>query len=163
MKATEKKPTLKLYMQFYVDSNRFVLPAQDVIAIVPMVALHKVPKVPEYVVGILNYHGESVPVIDIRALMTGMITEQRLSTRIAIINFALAKHSRYLIGLLSEKLTEVMRIDESQFQPSGVTNENARYLGDVVTDGRGILQRLKVSELIPDTAQEMLFNKKVAY
>jgi len=144
-------------MQFYVDSNRFVLPAKDVIAIVPMVSLHEVPKAPEYVVGILNYHGESVPVIDVRALMTGDITDQRLSTRIAIIKFSLAKHDQRLIGLLSEKLTEVMRIDESQFQPSGVTNASTRYLGDVITDNKGILQRLKVSELIPETAQELLF------
>ncbi|WP_455220962.1 chemotaxis protein CheW [Kaarinaea lacus] len=158
MKTKVKKPALKLYMQFYVDDNRFVLPAQDVIAIVPVVSLHEVPKAPEYVVGILNFHGESVPVIDIRALMSGARTEKRLSTRIAIVNFPVAKRNQRLIGLLSEKLTEVMRIDESQFQPSGVTNAKTRYLGDVVTDTRGILQRLQVSELIPKTAQKMLFS-----
>jgi chemotaxis-related protein WspB len=159
VKVAEKKSALKLYMQFYVDSNRFVLPAKDVIAIVPIVTLHEVPKAPEYVVGILNYHGESVPVIDIRALITGDITEQRLSTRIAIVKFSPAKHKQRLIGLLSEKLTEVMRIDESQFQPSGMTNASTGYLGDVITDSRGILQRLKVSELIPGTAQVMLFDQ----
>ncbi|MCI0508249.1 MAG: chemotaxis protein CheW [Gammaproteobacteria bacterium] len=152
-----KNRILKLYMQFYVNSNRYVLPARDIVAIVPVVSLHEVPQAPVYVVGILNYHGESVPVIDIRALMTGKRSDNHLSTRIAIVRFDGINAAQRLIGVLAEKLTEVMRIDESQFKPSGVTNDNARYLGDVVTDNRGILQRLKVSELLPKAAQKMLF------
>ncbi|WP_455365173.1 chemotaxis protein CheW [Kaarinaea lacus] len=56
MAAVMKKQELKLYMQFYVDDNRYVLPAHDIIAVVPLVSLHEVPQGPEYVVGILNYH-----------------------------------------------------------------------------------------------------------
>lgn len=147
-----------MYMQFYVDDNRYVLPAHDIIAVVPLVSLHEVPQGPEYVVGILNYHGESVPVIDIRTLMTGERTDNRLSTRIAIVKFAANKRKQHLIGLLAEKLTEVMRIDEAQFKPSGVANKKTAYLGDVVTDSRGILQRLNTAELIPITAQKILFD-----
>lgn len=158
MAAVMKKQKLKLYMRFYVDNNRFVFPAQDIIAIVPLVSLHEVPQAPEYVAGILSYHGESVPVIDIRALMTGLRSDNRLSTRIAIVRFTMSKGKQRLIGLLAERLTEVMRIDESMFKPSGVTNEKARYLGDVVTDNRGILQRLNVAELIPKASQKMLFS-----
>lgn len=158
MAAVMKKQKLKLYMRFYVDNNRFVFPAQDIIAIVPLVSLHEVPQAPEYVAGILSYHGESVPVIDIRALMTGVRSDNRLSTRIAIVRFTVSKGKRRLIGLLAERLTEVMRIDESMFKPSGVTNAKARYLGDVVTDNRGILQRLNVAELIPKASQKMLFS-----
>ena len=111
-----EKQKLKLYMRFYVDDNRFVFPAQDIIAIVPLVALHEVPQAPEYVAGILSYHGESVPVIDIRALMIGVRSDNRLSTRIAIVRFAVSKGKQGLIGLLAERLTEVMRIDESLFK-----------------------------------------------
>ncbi|WP_455209053.1 chemotaxis protein CheW [Kaarinaea lacus] len=145
-------------MQFYIDSNRFALPAQDIIAIVPVLSLHDVPRAPEYVAGILNYHGESVPVIDMRALMTGTKAGKRLSTRIAIIRLGLSKSKPRLIGLLAEKLTEVLRIDDSQFKPSGVTNDDTKYLGEVVTDNRGILQRLNVSELLPRDAQKLLFS-----
>ena len=62
-----------------------------------------------------------------------------------------------MIGLLAEKLTEVTRVDESEFKASGVQNDNARYLGDVLTDDKGILQRLKVSEMLPKAAQKILF------
>ena len=147
----------KLYIQFYIDDNRFALPANDVIAVAPLVSLHQVPQAPEYVAGILNYHGMSVPVVDMTALLAEQKTKQRLSTRIVLIKIEAQEQQQRVIGLLAEKVTEVMRIDEGKFRDSGVKNSNAKYLGDVLTDERGILQRLKVSELLPEAAQDMLF------
>jgi len=154
---TIKKQDMKLYLQLFVDNNRFALSAKDVIAIVPVVSLHEVPKSPDYIVGILNYHGDSVPVIDIRALLTGAKSDNRLSTRIVILKFDADKSNQRLIGLLAERLTEVTRVDESEFKASGVQNDDTSYLGDVVTDNLGILQRLKVSEILPKAAQKILF------
>jgi chemotaxis-related protein WspB len=147
----------KLYLQLFVDSNRYALSAKDVVAIVPLVSMHDVPKAPEYIVGILNYHGNSVPVIDIRALLAGKKSENRLSTRIVIIKFEDENNGQRLIGVLAEKLTEVTRVEESEFMASGVQNDNAKFLGDVATDEQGILQRLQVSEILPKQAQQMLF------
>lgn len=155
--AVSMKPTLKTYIQFFVENNRFVLSAKDVISIVPLVSLHDVPKAPEYVAGILNYHGISVPVIDLTSLMSGRRTNQRLSTRIVLLSIALPDGKLRTIGIMAEKVTEVMRLDESLFKKSGVKNENARYLGDVITDSKGILQRLTISELVPETERQMLF------
>ena len=152
-----KKQNAKLYLQLYVGNSRFALSAKDVIAIVPVVSLHKVPKSPDYIVGILNYHGDSVPVIDVRVLLDGKKSNNRLSTRIVIIKFDADTNDRRMIGLLAEKLTEVTRVDESEFKASGVQNDNATYLGDVLTDEKGILQRLIVSEMLPKAAQKMLF------
>ena len=70
---------------------------------------------------------------------------------------ALADKMQRTIGILAERVTEVMRLDESLFRKSGVNNEDAAYLGDVLTDNRGILQRLTVSEVLPKATQQMLF------
>ncbi|WP_455376661.1 chemotaxis protein CheW [Kaarinaea lacus] len=147
----------KLYIQFVVGNNRFVLPASDVIGIVPLATLHDVPRAPEYVAGILNYHGLSVPVIDMTRLMAGTNTELRLSARIVLLKVKLPDNSENIVGLLAEKVTEVMRLFESEFKKSGVQNNDTKYLGDVITDEYGILQRLNVSELLPKTAKKMLF------
>ncbi len=154
-----KRQSVKLYLQMYVNNNRFALPAKDVIAIVPVVAMHEIPKAPDYLPGILNYHGNSVPVVDVRALLTGTKSNNRLSTRIIIIRFETENESERMIGLLAERLTEVMRVDESNFKNSGVENNEAKYLGDVLTDESGILQRLKISELLPETAKKMLLSR----
>jgi chemotaxis-related protein WspB len=147
----------KLYIQFVVGNNRFVLPAADVIGIVPLATLHDVPQAPEYVAGILNYHGTSVPVIDMTRLMAGKDTELRLSARIVLLKVKSPDQSENIVGLLAEKVTEVMRLFERDFKKSGVKNAGAEYLGDVITDDHGILQRLNVSELLPKAAKKMLF------
>lgn len=149
----------KLYIQFVVNDNRFVLSASDVVGIVPLAGLHDVPQAPEYVAGILNYHGNSVPVIDLTRLMAGVNTEYRLSARIVLLKVDLPGEKSSMLGLMAEKVTEVMRLYENEFKDSGVKNNNARYLGEVITDSYGILQRLNVNELLPKTARKMLFDQ----
>ncbi|MGD8567091.1 MAG: chemotaxis protein CheW [Gammaproteobacteria bacterium] len=148
----------KLYIQFFIDDDRFALPANDVIAVAPVVSLHKVPQAPDYVAGILNYRNQSVPVIDMTALLAGHSTRNRLSTRIVLIRIVAHDGQQRVIGLLAERVTEVMRIDETKFTDPGIRNSKTKYLGDVMTDQQGILQRLKVTEILPKAAQEMLFN-----
>lgn len=148
----------KLYIQFVVDNNRFVLPAKDVAGIVPLASLHDVPRAPEYVAGILNYHGISVPVIDLTQLMSGKKTEYRLSARVVLLKPGAIDKSSFIVGLLAEKVTEVMRLRDNDFKKSGVKNPEAKYLGDVVTDDFGILQRLNISQLLPKTARKMLLD-----
>ena len=147
----------KLYIQFVVDNNRFVISAADVIGIVPLATLHDVPRAPEYVVGILNYHGTSIPVIDLTSLMAGKKSEYRLSARIVLLKIQSTGQNSPVVGLLAEKVTEVMRLYDDEFKKSGVKNNDAKYLGDVVTDNYGILQRLNISELLPISAKKMLF------
>ena len=148
----------KLYIQFVVDNSRFVLSAKDVAGIVPLASLHDVPRAPEYVAGILNYHGVSVPVIDLTQLMSGKKTEYRLSARIVLLKPGAVDKASFMVGLLAEKVTEVMRLQDSDFKKSGVKNPEAKYLGDVVTDSFGILQRLNISQLLPKTARKMLLD-----
>lgn len=148
----------KLYIQFVVGNNRFVLPAANVIGIVPLATLHDIPRAPDYVAGILNYHGLSVPVVDMTKLMSGTNTEFRLSARIVLLKINVVDQPDNIVGLLAEKVTEVMRFFESDFKNSGIKNNKAKYLGDVITDENGILQRLIVSELLPQAAKKMLFD-----
>ena len=147
----------KLYIQFVVDDNRFVLSAADVVGVVPLATLHDVPHAPDYVAGILNYHNMSVPVIDLTQLMAGTKTEYRLSARIVLLKIQLSGQSTSVVGLLAEKVTEVIRIHENEFKKSGVKNSDAKYLGDVITDNSGMLQRLNVLEILPESAKKMLF------
>lgn len=149
----------KLYIQFIVDDNRYVISAADVVGIVPLATMHDIPKAPDYVVGILNYHGMSVPVVDLTHLMAGKKTEYRLSARIVLLKLDVPEQGAAVVGLLAEKVTEVMRVHESEFKKSGVRNNDAKYLGDVITDNSGILQRLNIPELLPKSAKKMLFEQ----
>lgn len=146
-----------LFLQFKINDNRYILEARDIIEIVPYANLQQIPKAPAYVAGLLNYRGDSVPVIDICFLMSDKPCEAKLSSRIALVNYHGDDGRSACIGLLIEHLTETVRYNEDDFSDSGVTLEESPYLGKVVIDDNRIVQMVNISEIIPEAAHDTLF------
>ena len=145
-----------LFVQFKVNDNKYILDVEDIVEIVPYVKLKRIPKAPDYVAGLLNYRGGSVPVLDVCRLMSDMPCEAKLSSRIALVNFRDDNHT-ICIGLLIEHLTETVRYEESDFSDTGVTVEESAYLGKVVIDDNRIVQLVNISEIVPKEAHDILF------
>ena len=59
--------------------------------------------------------------------------------------------------LLFEGVTETVRIEESQFEAPPVHLTDAAYLGDVVTDEKGLMQRVSLQKVLPEQAYDILF------
>lgn len=146
-----------LCLLFHLGSERYAIEARQVLEVMPLVRIKEIPQAPKGVAGLINYRGSSIPVLDLSALATGQPAMARLSTRILIIDYRSASGSQQILGLLAERATETLHIKESDFQPSGVHLPGAPYLGPVAHDGRGIIQKVSVSELIPAEVQELLF------
>ena len=145
-----------LFLQFKINDNRYILEARDIIEIVPYANLKRISKAPGYVAGLLNYRGDSVPIIDLSFLMSDKTSKEKLSTRIVLINYK--KDERVIcLGLLIEHLTETVRYDEKDFSDSGVTLEGSPYLGRVVIEDHSIIQLVDFKKIIPEEAHDMLF------
>lgn len=123
----------------------------------PLPLLKALPGAPEGVVGVANYQGVPLPVIDLALLATGVRAPDRLSTRLLLVRYP-APGGERLLGLVAERATGVARIEEKTFAKSGVTA--APWLGDVapVRDGGGgMSQRVRVRELVPADLRAVLF------
>ena len=147
-----------LFMQFKINDDRYVIEAKDIIEIVPFANLKRIPKAPPYVAGLLNYRGDTVPVIDVCFLMGEKLCELKLSSRIALVNYKDDDGKLVCIGLLIEHLTETVRFDEKDFSDSGVNLKDNPYLGKIVIDGNCIVQMVNIRKIIPEEAREILFN-----
>lgn len=146
-----------LFMQFTIDKDRYLLEAGDIIEVVPYANLKRIPKAPPYVSGLLNYRGDTVPVIDICYLMSDKPCELKLSSRIALVNYKNDADESICIGLLIEHLTETVRFNEDDFSDSGVNLNDNPYLGKVVIDDNCIVQLVNIRKVIPEEAYEILF------
>lgn len=51
---------------FEVAGQRFGLPVEQVVQIIEMVALTPLPKAPDIVAGVMSFHGQVIPVVDVR-------------------------------------------------------------------------------------------------
>jgi len=146
-----------LFLQFTIEKNRYLVDVKDIVEIVPFANLKQIPKAPPYVAGLLNYRGNTIPVVDICYLMNDKLCELKLSSRIAVVNYKNDIGEQICIGLLMEHLTETVRFDESSFSDSGVNLKDNPYLGKVIIDNNCIVHWVDIKKIIPEEACAILF------
>jgi chemotaxis-related protein WspB len=146
-----------LFLIFQVGKDRFALEAGQVAEVVPLVNLTSLPKAVMGVAGLFNYRGAPVPVIDLCRMFFGQASPLRMSTRIMLVHYRSTPGGTHLLGLMAERVTETLRLDPTAFVPSGVEVKDAPYLGPVVRDSRGLIQRVEINRLLPAALQEVLF------
>ncbi len=148
-----------LFLLFEIGKERYCLEASKVIEVTPLVFFKNIPHAPEYICGLFNYRGDILPVIDLSVLFTGRPSKPFFSTRIIIVSYKDNENKSYMFGLLAEKATETVYIREENFKPFAVKMEGAGYLGDVIYDDKGMIQRLKIDELLPKELKAANFYK----
>lgn len=146
-----------LFLLFQLGSDRYALPATDVAEVLPLVAFKTLPGAPLGVTGLIDYRGTAVPVIDLSALALGRPAAHRISTRLIMVKYPLARGTTRLLGLLAERATGTISRQPSDFQPTGVTSETTRYLGPVTHDPRGLIQRIELDALLTPGLRAALF------
>ena len=140
----------------------FALEVRALAEIVPAVSLRTLPHAPNWVAGLLNLRGQTLPVIDLCELLTGRAARRVLSTRVMIVFYPSHEKPEHLLGLMAESVTEIQRIEDSAVRPSGLATPEAPYLGGVITKGNNSLQIVKPSELLPAEVRERLFTEAKA-
>lgn len=90
---------------FTIDNQKFGLPIQNVIKVIPVVEIKKLPGVPVFVTGIINLHGKVVPVIDVRVLFGFPTRSLELSDQLIIIELPTG-----VIAMLVDKTFEIISV-----------------------------------------------------
>ncbi len=151
-----------LMLLFYVGDDRYSLDSRRVVEVVPTVTLKKIHQAPEYIAGLFNYRGHLVPVIDLCHLIQGTHCRAYLSTRIVIVNCQNQDASDdngfsqkpQILGLMAERVTETLNKPESEFIIPAIKVDASPYLGEIITDDRGMIQFVRVEHLLPASYQQ---------
>lgn len=143
-----------LLLSFNISNERYVIETRNVIEIIPMVTLKKIPGAEKVVAGMLNYHGKAIPVIDINRLCNGYPVRKSLTSRIILVKY---KNER-LLGLLAEHVTETLHIDDSEFKNLGMKVSNYEFLGGIAEHDDQLLQLIDIDKLLSDTVQMVIFS-----
>ena len=77
-----------LLLTFTAGAHRYAVDVARVVELVPRVELRDVPHAPASLAGLLGYRGQVVPVIDLGVLLGAAPCQDRLSTRIILVNDA---------------------------------------------------------------------------
>ncbi|PPA01404.1 chemotaxis protein CheW [Pseudomonas sp. MWU12-2312b] len=160
---TAKRPAVKqalhaLFLVFRIGSERYALQATEVAEVLPRLPLKPIAHAPHWVAGVFACRGAVVPVIDLCALTFGIPAQARTSTRLVLVHYrADERAAPKLLGLILEQATDTLRCNPADFQSYGLDNRQAPYLGPVREDAQGLLQWVRVADLLDDQVRALLF------
>ena len=137
-----------LFLLFSVGPARYALPVDRIVEIVPLVDVQPIPQAPDPVLGLMNYRGRPVPVIDLRLQFLREPSERNLSTRIVVVWWDHPQGP--LVGLMAEKATETDKFPESEFLDQSIQLPQALQLGPVRMSEHGMVQMVLVERLLTD-------------
>jgi len=138
-----------------MGDERFALDTTNVVEVIPVVSLKRLPEAPEWVAGIMRYRGRQAPVIDICALSFTARARRLLSTRIIMVKYNTCTGEDQLLGLMAERVTDTLHCNPDQFVSTGV--RSAPYLGKVLHTDDGLLQLVHCDSLLSDAVQAILY------
>ncbi|WP_413794170.1 MULTISPECIES: chemotaxis protein CheW [unclassified Pseudomonas] len=147
-----------LFLVFCIGNERYALQAIDVVEVLPRLPLKPIARAPSWVAGVFAWRGAVVPVIDLSALTFGQSAEPRTSTRLVLVRYqGDAQQAGQVLGLILEQATDTVRCDPADFIPYGLDNRQAPYLGPVREDAHGLLQWVRVNDLLDESVRALLF------
>jgi chemotaxis-related protein WspB len=146
-----------LFLLFQIGQDHYALDTSQVAVVLSLAKLKQMPASAPWVAGVFTYRGQSVPVIDLSQLALGRPARRRLSTRMVLVHYPASGPDSRLLGLVLEKASEIMHREPSEFRDSGLDHSAAPYLGPVTDDARGLIQAVRIQDLLPPAVQAQLF------
>lgn len=135
-------------LAFDLAGRRYGLPVEQVVQIVEIVKISRLPVAPPFVLGLVNYRGQVIPLIDMRRRFKLPLQPYTLRTPIVISNLDGSQ-----VGLVVDKVSDVVELRPEQFFPpeENATGEIAlqrRFLSAVAYLGDDLLLLLDPSALL---------------
>ncbi|VVO17406.1 chemotaxis protein CheW [Pseudomonas fluorescens] len=157
-RAAVKPAAQALFLVFRIGNERYALQAIEVVEVLPRLPLKPIAQAPAWVAGVFAYRGSVVPVIDLSALTFGTPAQARTSTRLVLVNYRPGEALQtQVLGLVLEQASDTLRCNPADFLPYGLDNRQAPYLGPVREDAQGLLQWVRVADLLSEPVRALLF------
>jgi len=150
-----------LMLLFYVGNDLYALDSSQVVEIIPKVLLRKVYQVPEYIAGLFNYRGAIVPVIDLCQLIQKQPSRPFLSTRIIMVNYLEPNGVNCWLGLIAQRVTETLNKPDVISVDTVPLLDEAPYLGEMIMDEKGLIQRIRLEYLLLDSQRKLLLRQEL--
>ncbi|MBZ0220340.1 MAG: chemotaxis protein CheW [Candidatus Methylomirabilis sp.] len=119
------------YLTFMLEDEVFALEISQVKEVLDFTSITKVPRMPEFMRGVINLRGNVVPVLDLR-LKLGLSGKGDTKDTCIIIAEVGYEGAQTVIGALADSVREVISLEEAQIEPPpriGMTMDSAMIKG----------------------------------
>ena len=103
------------YLTFVLDEEVYALDIRQVREVLDLSPITKVPRMPDFMRGVINLRGGVVPVVDLRLKFGLAASERTVDTCIIIIEITMDGETT-LLGALADSVQEVLDLDQEQIK-----------------------------------------------
>lgn len=115
---------------FRIEEQNFAISLEVVAVVINIVEICELPHAPEYILGIINYYGEVLPVIDLRFIFQQKSRDIELSDKLIVVKF-----SEQPICLWVDQIGEII-----DFKPDMIKESNNFFMEMNYIDGIFMLE-----------------------
>ena len=142
-------------LTFHVDEQLYALPVECVVQIVSMVTITPIPQASSIAEGIINVHGEAVPVVNLRDHLSKPRCRYEFHTPIVLIQM-----KAHLVGLIVDRVNDVVGLQATDIvHPTDMLPDelhNIPILNGVAYTPEGVVLILDPEQLFnPDQIQAL--------
>lgn len=105
------------YLTFKLDEEIYAIDIRQVREVLDFTEVTKVPRMPDFMRGVINLRGGVVPVIDLRLKFDMSATDKTVDTCVIIIEINI-DGTATLLGALADSVQEVLDLDQDQIEPA---------------------------------------------
>ena len=142
----------------------YAIEAQSVVEVLPKVPVRPVPRLPDYVIGMVTYRGRLIPVVDLARRLADEFSTKRLSTRVIVVEYVPrtvqkteSPPRKVRMGLVAENMVSTFRSEDADTVFSEMHLDNAPFLGRIVRLNGRTVQLLTVENILPAELAAGLF------
>ena len=129
---------------FVVGEEEYAIPILSIQEIIKPIPHTRVPRTPDYVVGVFNLRGNVIPLIDLRKKFSLSSKPIDQDTRYIVL-----KDGSNVVGFVIDKLTEATRIKEKDIEETPETlSKKDTYIYGIGKRSNSILTILNVEVLL---------------
>jgi len=143
------------FLSFFLGKEEYAIEILKVQEIIGLMPITPVPRMPEYIKGVLNLRGKIVPVMNLRTRFGLKEVEYTEETCIIVV-----QENQYLMGVIVDKVSEVADIEGSQIEevPSLGAGEQSEYLSGIGKVKDQVKMIVDVKRVLFDVPDEVLDN-----
>ena len=104
------------YLTFILDEEVYAVDINQVREVLDYKEVTRVPRMPDFISGVINLRGGVVPVVDLRLKFGMEKAEKTVDTCIIIIEIMMGGELTHL-GAIADSVQEVMTLEQDQIEP----------------------------------------------
>jgi len=144
-------------LTFTVAGQTYAIESRRVIEVLPLVPARPIPHMPDFVRGIFTYRGRLVPLVDLALRLAVGRLQERLSTRVIVVQIAPAGGGPQQLGLVAENVISICSAEDAEASLPALEFRDAPFLGRILRLGGRTIQLLEVEAILPGDVAAGLF------